>query len=261
MPIAGNLAAVWLIVEATTAASALLVAFSGRRDALEAGWKYLLLTTLGLSVALLGIIILAIGQANAGHHGLHALDWHALQAAAHALPKTPTLIAFVLLLAGLATKIGWAPVHNWLPDAHSEAPAPISALLSAALLPSACSVAWRVKEIAPAVGRARPRRVTCSSRSAWPRCSSRCRSCGDRSRGSACSPTRASSTWASSRIGIGFGTPLAIAGVVLHVAGHALAKALGFYAALPLLRIDPKAANKAPETCSARAPPRRQRWA
>ena len=99
----------------------MLVAFSGRRDALEAGWKYLLLTTLGLSVALLGIIILAIGQANAGLHGLHALDCRpALQHAAATLPKTPTLLAFVLLLAGLATKIGWAPVHNWLPDAQQR---------------------------------------------------------------------------------------------------------------------------------------------
>ena len=88
VPIAGNLAAVWLIVEATTAASALLVAFSGRRDALEAGWKYLLLTTLGLSVAFLGIIVLAIGQANAGHHNVRALDWYALQAAAHSMPDT-----------------------------------------------------------------------------------------------------------------------------------------------------------------------------
>ena len=72
---AGNLAVVWLVVEATTGASALLVAFSGRREALEAGWKYLVLTTLGLSVALLGIVILAIGQAGLGDTGLHALDW------------------------------------------------------------------------------------------------------------------------------------------------------------------------------------------
>src|SRR5439155_869159 len=61
------------------------------------------------------------------------------------LPERPTVVAFVLILAGLATKIGWAPVHNWLPDAHSEAPAPISALLSAALLPTVVLVAWRVK--------------------------------------------------------------------------------------------------------------------
>ena len=59
--------------------------------------------------------------------------------------------AQLLILAGLATKIGWAPVHNWLPDAHSEAPAPISALLSAALLPTVALVAWRVKATLDAV--------------------------------------------------------------------------------------------------------------
>jgi hydrogenase-4 component F len=245
VPIAGNLAAVWLIVEATTAASALLVAFSGRRDALEAGWKYLLLTTLGLSVAFLGIIVLAIGQANAGHHNVQALDWYALQAAAHSMPTQATLIAFVLLLAGLATKIGWAPVHNWLPDAHSEAPAPISALLSAALLPSVLLVAWRVKEtLQPSVGAGTTRAVFIAFGLTsmivaipflW-------RSL----------PFKRLLAYSSLEhmgiiaLGIGFGTPLAIAGVVLHVAGHALAKALGFYATLPLLRIQPKAATHAP---------------
>jgi hydrogenase-4 component F len=245
VPIVGNLAAAWLIVEATTAASALLVAFSGRRDALEAGWKYLLLTTLGLSVAFLGVIVLAIGQANSGRRGLHALDWHALQAAAHSMPAGPTLIAFVLLLAGFATKIGWAPVHNWLPDAHSEAPAPISALLSAALLPSVLLVAWRVKEILqPSVGAGTTRAVFVAF--------------GLTSMIVAVPFLWRSLPWkrllAYSSLehmgiiglGIGFGTPLAVAGVVLHVSGHALAKALGFYAALPLLRIQPKAATHAP---------------
>ena len=171
-------------------------------------------------------------------------------------------MAFVLILAGLATKIGWAPVHNWLPDAHSEAPAPISALLSAALLPTVVLVAWRVKATLDAGvgggdrGRAVPRR------SAWPRCSSPSRSCGARCRGSACWPTRASSTWAIVALGIGFGTPLAIAGVVIHVAGHALAKSLGFYAALPLLRSDPDARRTAPPAgVRRRALAPRPRWA
>jgi hydrogenase-4 component F len=245
VPLIGNLAAAWLIVEATTAASALLVAFSGRRDALEAGWKYLLLTTLGLSVAFLGIIVLAIGQANAGHHDLHALDWHALQAAAHTMPPGPTLIAFVLLLAGLATKIGWAPVHNWLPDAHSEAPPPISALLSAALLPSVLLIAWRVKEILePSVGAPTTHAVfiALGLTSMLVAVPFLWRSL----------PWKRLLAYSSLEhmgiigLGIGFGTPLAIAGVVLHVAGHALAKSLGFYAALPLLRIQPRAASRAP---------------
>ena len=78
-------------------------------------------------------------------------------------------MAFVLILAGLATKIGWAPVHNWLPDAHSEAPAPVSALLSAALLPTVVLVAWRVKTDARRRRRRRRPRARCSSASAWPR--------------------------------------------------------------------------------------------
>ena len=253
VPIAGNLAAAWLIVEATTAASALLVAFSGRRDALEAGWKYLLLTTLGLSVALLGIIILAIGQANAGLHGLQALDWTTLQHAARTLPKAPTLVAFVLLLAGLATKIGWAPVHNWLPDAHSEAPAPISALLSAALLPSVLLIAWRVKDILqPSVGPGATRGVFIAFGllSMFVAIPFLWRAL----------PWKRLLAYSSLEhmgiiaLGIGFGTPLAIAGVVLHVAGHALAKSLGFYAALPLMRVEPKSGTRPPRGVAGESP-------
>ena len=245
IPIAGNLAVAWLLVEATTAASAVLIAFTGKRDALEAGWKYLVLTTLGLSVSLLGIVVLALTLSGAGETGLRALDWHALDTTAAALPHDATVVGFVLLLAGLATKVGWAPVHNWLPDAHSEAPAPISALLSAALLPTVLLVAWRVKvTLDGAVG-------------------------GDTAGtlfigfGLASLIVAVPFLWRSLpwkrllaysslehmgviALGVGFGTPLAIAGVVVHVTGHGLAKALGFYAALPLLRNDPGAARRAP---------------
>jgi hydrogenase-4 component F len=242
VPIAGNLAVVWLVVETTTAASALLVAFTGRREALEAGWKYLVLTTLGLSIALQGIVILAIGQAGLGHTGLHALDWHSLEQAA--LPHEATLVAFVLIVAGLATKIGWAPVHNWLPDAHSEAPAPISALLSAALLPTVLLVAWRVKSaletiVGPAAGALFIGFGLASMIVAVPFLWRPL-------------PWKRLLAYSSLEhmgviaLGIGFGSPLAIAGVLVHVAGHALAKALGFYAALPLLRADPEAASRAP---------------
>jgi hydrogenase-4 component F len=241
VPVVANLALVWLVVEATTGASALLVAFSGRREALEAGWKYLVLTTLGLSVAFAGIVILAIGQANLGHTGLHALDWGALERAG--LGHDATLLAFVLIIVGLATKIGWAPVHNWLPDAHSEAPAPISALLSAALLPTVALVAWRVKsalEAAAGPGAAGALLIGFGLASMIVAVPFLWRPL----------PFKRLLAYSSLEhmgviaLGIGFGTPLAIAGVLVHIAGHALAKALGFYAALPLLRADPEAASR-----------------
>ena len=148
VPLAGNLGAAWLLVEATTAASALLVGFSGKPRALEAGWKYLVLTSLGLGVALLGIVMLAAGIPGGG---LGGLSWQALST--YSGGSETALVAYLLLLAGLAAKIGWAPVHNWLPDAHSEAPPPVSALLSAALLPAVLLVAWRSEHaLAPVVG-------------------------------------------------------------------------------------------------------------
>ena len=148
VPLAGNLGAAWLLIEATTAASALLVGFSGKARALEAGWKYLILTSLGLGIALVGIVMLAAGVPGGG---LGALSWHALPT--YAGEPGSALVAYLLLLAGLAAKIGWAPVHNWLPDAHSEAPPPVSALLSAALLPAVLLVAWRSEHaLAPVIG-------------------------------------------------------------------------------------------------------------
>lgn len=253
IPLAANLALAWLLVEATTAASALLVAFSGARHALEAGWKYLVLTTLGLSVALLGTVVVAIAQAGLGHHGLHALDWRAIGAAVHALPHRQALIAFVLLIVGLAAKIGWAPVHNWLPDAHSEAPAPISAMLSAALLPTVLLVAWRAQAtLGPAVGHGSASAVLIAFGLSsifvaipflW-----------------RALPWKRLLAYSSLEhmgviaLGIGFGSPLAIAGVVLHVAGHALGKALGFYASMPLLRIDSSLAKRPPEGVARESP-------
>jgi hydrogenase-4 component F len=239
VPLVGNLGGAWLLVEATTAASALLVGFSGRPRALEAGWKYLILTSLGLGVALLGIVLLAAGSA---HGGLDALSWRDLGRTGGS--RETTLVAYLLLLAGLAAKIGWAPVHNWLPDAHSEAPAPVSALLSAALLPAVLLVAWRSSNaLAPAIGRATTGSVLVGF--------------GLLSLAVAVPflwrplPWKRLLAYSSLEhmgviaLGIGFGTPLALAGVALHVAGHALAKALGFYAAVPLLAHDPRAAGHA----------------
>ncbi|MEZ5102509.1 MAG: proton-conducting transporter membrane subunit [Thermoleophilia bacterium] len=244
VPVLGNLGLAWLVVEATTAASALLVAFSGKRSALEAGWKYLVLTTVGLTVALLGIVVLYAGSSpEEGRFAL--LDWGNLGEAAAAAPQTTALVAFALILVGLAAKIGWAPVHNWLPDAHSEAPPPVSALLSAALLPTVMLVAWRVKTaLEPVVGEHATRAVFLGfglaslavavpflwRPLAWKRLL-------------AYSSLEHMGVLA---LGIGFAHPLAVAGVLLHVCGHALAKSLGFYAAIPLLREQPTAASRPP---------------
>jgi hydrogenase-4 component F len=239
VPLAGNLGAAWLLVEATTAASAILVGFSGKPRALEAGWKYLLLTSLGLGFSLLGIVLLA---SVAPGSSLDALSWRSL--AADVPAGETTLVAFLLVVVGLAAKIGWAPVHNWLPDAHSEAPPPVSALLSAALLPAVVLVAWRVERaLEPAVGESTGRSVLIGfglvslavaipflwRPLAWKRLL-------------AYSSLEHMGVIA---LGVGFATPLALAGVAVHIAGHAVAKALGFYAATPLLGHEPRAAGHA----------------
>jgi hydrogenase-4 component F len=234
-----NLAVAWLLIEATTAASALLVAFSGRPNALEAGWKYLVLTTLGLAVALLGIIALYAELAHGrGNGSLATLDWHSIHQLAAGLDHRPALLALVLILGGLAAKVGWSPVHNWLPDAHSEAPPPVSALLSAALLPTVMLVAWRVQvALGPATGGAGSALLLAAGLLSlavavpflWREL-----------------PLKRLLAYSSLEhmgilaLGMGFANPLATAGVVLHVGGHALAKALGFYATIPLLRRDPQ---------------------
>jgi hydrogenase-4 component F len=240
VPLAANLGAAWLLVEATTAASALLVAFSGRPRALEAAWKYLVLTCLGLGIAFLGVIVLQAAQRRAG--GAVGLDWSSIHAAAPGLDRHVALVAYLLLLVGLAVKIGWAPVHNWLPDAHAEAPAPVSAMLSAALLPSVVLVAWRVEQaLAAGIGVATAQRVFIVfgllslavavpflwRPLAWKRLL-------------AYSSLEHMGVIA---LGIGFGHPLALVGVIVHVAGHAIAKALGFFAALPLLEVQPSVAS------------------
>lgn len=244
IPIAGNLGVAWLLVEATTGASAMLVASSGRRSALEAGWKYLVLTTLGLTVALLGIVVVFVASTPAGG-SFTALDWSTLPEAVGRVDRDVAIVALVLIVTGLAAKIGWAPVHNWLPDAHSEAPPPVSALLSAALLPTVLLVAWRVKDVFdPSLGEQTGRMLMIGFGLAslavavpflwrplpWKR-------------------LLAYSTLEHLGVialGIGFANPVAIAGVVLHVAGHALAKALGFWIATPLLDLQPQTARMPP---------------
>lgn len=250
VPLCANLAGAWLLIEASTAVTALLVGLSGRRRALEAGWKYLVLGTLGLGVALLGIVLLQTAQGTSDD--LAALSFGRIAATAGALDGTLATIALVLIVGGLAAKIGWAPVHNWLPDAHSEAPAPVSALLSSALLPTVLLVTWRVADaLAPATGEAGPRLFIGFGLAslaiaipflwrplAWKRLL-------------AYSSLEHMGVIA---LGVGFGGRIAVAGVAIHVAGHALAKTTGFLVALPLLAARPEAAEAPPRGLARQAP-------
>lgn len=136
--VANNLALMWIAIEATTIVSALLIGlgFYKRHLAIEAAWKYIILCTVGITFALLGTFITYYAStAVMGTEG--ALNWTALKGIAGRLNPSTMKLAFIFILVGYGTKAGLAPVHNWLPDAHSQAPSPISALLSGILLNTA----------------------------------------------------------------------------------------------------------------------------
>lgn len=134
--LSANLGMLWIAIEATTLASALLVGFYNTEGAVEAGWKYLIVCTVGIAFALFGTIALYLAAVRGGIPADSALDWTALMSAAPGMAGARDLVklAFVFAVVGYGTKIGFVPMHSWLPDAHAEAPAPISAMLSAALL-------------------------------------------------------------------------------------------------------------------------------
>ncbi|MFJ9364543.1 proton-conducting transporter membrane subunit [Nocardia sp. NPDC101769] len=145
---AGNIGVVWTAVEATTVATAFLVGHRRTRAALEATWKYVVICSVGIVVAFLGTVLLYFAARNAGAPPEHALDLDVLLTRAPGLDPGVTRLAAGLLLIGYCAKAGLAPFHTWLADAHSQAPAPVSALMSGVLLAVAFSVVLRVKAVA-----------------------------------------------------------------------------------------------------------------
>ena len=123
----------WVAVEATTLASAPLIYFHRQPRSLEATWKYLVICSVGIAIALLGNFFLAVAARGHGAEGIHLA---VAQLESHATQLNPLWLkaAFVLLLVGYGAKMGLVPLHTWLPDAHSEAPSLVSALLSGVLL-------------------------------------------------------------------------------------------------------------------------------
>ena len=133
--VSNNLGIMWVGMEATTLVTAFLIAVHVSRESLEAMWKYVLICSVGVAFAFMGTLLAAAAAPRSGAPS--ALFWTGLLAGASRLDPHLIRAAFVFLLVGYGTKAGLAPMHNWLPDAHSQAPAPVSALFSGFMLNSA----------------------------------------------------------------------------------------------------------------------------
>lgn len=141
-----NMGLLWVAMEAATLSTVLLVTLYRTRASLEAGWKYFILCGVGIAQALFGTILLYFAAEKVlGSEGVTALLWTHLNSVKGQLEPTVLSLAFVFLLVGYGTKVGLAPLHNWLPDAHAEGPTPISAVLSGLLLNVALYAVVRCK--------------------------------------------------------------------------------------------------------------------
>jgi len=135
VPMVNNLGFVWVAIEMTTLVSAFLVGFYNKKTSIEAAWKYIIICSVGITLALFGTILFYYAASRQG--GVNTLNWLDMAAVAGSLDPNIVKVAFIFVLIGYGTKAGLAPMHTWLPDAHSQAPAPISALLSGVLLKTA----------------------------------------------------------------------------------------------------------------------------
>jgi hydrogenase-4 component F len=145
---ANNIIMMWVAVEATTLGSAFLVGIYGQHASLEAAWKYVIICTVGVAFGLYGTILVYSDAFNVMRLPGSAVLWTEIVGSARSLDPVMIKMAFVFVLVGFGTKAGLFPMHAWLPDAHSEAPSPVSAMLSAVLLNCALLVVFRFATIA-----------------------------------------------------------------------------------------------------------------
>lgn len=144
-----NMGLLWVAMEAATLSTVLLVSLYRTKASLEAAWKYFILCGVGIAQALFGTILLYFAaERTLGRQGMTALLWTHLNSIKAELEPTVLGLAFVFLLVGYGTKVGLAPLHNWLPDAHAEGPTPVSAVLSGLLLNVALYAVVRCKALA-----------------------------------------------------------------------------------------------------------------
>jgi hydrogenase-4 component F len=225
--LAANLGVLWAAVEATTVVTAFLVGHRRTRASLEATWKYVIICSVGIALAYLGTVLVyfASQHTEAGGHG--SLEWAVLAERAGSLDPGVMRVAFALLVLGFGTKAGLVPLHSWLPDAHSQAPAPVSALMSGVLLSVAAYAMLRYHVIVavtldPEFVRTLLLVVGFASLAV---ATSLLIAQRDYKRLLAYSSIE---HMALVTIGMAIGTRAAIAAILLHILGHGLAKAVLF---------------------------------
>jgi hydrogenase-4 component F len=222
-----NLGVMWVAVEATTIATTFLVGHRRTRASLEASWKYVVIGSVGVALAFLGTVLVYFSSRHAP--GLHSatLDWTTLVADAGHLNPGVMRLAAGLVVLGYGTKVGLAPMHTWLPDAHSQAPAPVSALMSGVLLSVAFYALLRYKVIIDrALGAGFMRGLfVAAALLSLAIAASLLVAQRDYKRMLAYSSIEHMGLIA---LGAAAGSPLAIAAVLLHILGHGLAKSVLF---------------------------------
>lgn len=228
--LADNFALLWLGISATTLATAFLVGYSGEAAALEAAWKYLILCSVGIAFALLGIIVLARMSVQAGIDPSHALSWGAIVAHHSSVSAPLARLAVTLMVIGLATKAGLVPMHAWLPDAHSKAPSPISALLSGVLVSCALYAIMRTLAVGTALGVGPQLHMLLTWLGALSTvvAGALMLAQSDLKRLLAYSTVEHAGIVA---LALGFGGPLGLFAALLHVFAHAFSKSAAFFAA------------------------------
>lgn len=228
VPSVNNLGMLWAGIEMTTLISAFLVGFYNTKESVEAAWKYIIICSVGIVLALLGTILFAYAFSTTGLS--KSLNWSDMSLVAQVMDKDILKTAFIFILIGYGTKAGLAPMHTWLPDAHSQAVAPISALLSGVLLKTSVYAILRFGIIViKGVGFAYFGNLMIALGLI-----SLLVSCGfilvqkDLKRLLAYSSIEHIGIIS---IGLGLGNPLAALGALLHVFNHAAAKSMMFFGA------------------------------
>jgi hydrogenase-4 component F len=224
----------WIAIELTTLVSTFLVGFERAAESIEAAWKYIIIISAGISLALLGTVLFYwCGSFVLGP--TYDMTWDALRGAAPKMNPALASLSFLLVLVGYGTKVGLAPMHSWLPDAHSESPAPISAMLSGALLNSAMLGIVRYVTVADAAQSGPLARTTLIAFGVFSLLIGALfimRQTGIK-RLMAYSSVEHMGVVA---LGFGFGGPLGIAGALYHMLNHSLNKSLMFFGAGNVMR-------------------------